>query len=229
MHPEPKSRIAVLGGTGKEGSGLALRWASAGHHIVIGSRSRERAQETAAAINTRVGVERAEGADNLAAARSGEIVVMTVPYAAANPEFLVGKINLFNDNRKAHGYKAAAEVLGVYHFYCGETPEKAKEEPRDAVMRYVGAAAAANQEAAYSDQYTIYQGLKNAFQAMDYDYLYPSRVIFGDPDQCIERIKQVLAVGVTNVSLLVNFGGLDHGKIMASLDRFAKYVLPKFQ
>jgi alkanesulfonate monooxygenase SsuD/methylene tetrahydromethanopterin reductase-like flavin-dependent oxidoreductase (luciferase family) len=96
-------------------------------------------------------------------------------------------------------------------------------------MRYVGAAAAANQEAAYSDQYTVYQGLKNAFQAMDYDYLYPSRVIFGDPDQCIERIKQVLAVGVTNVSLLVNFGGLDHGKVMASLDRFAKYVLPKFQ
>jgi len=155
--------------------------------------------------------------------------LMTVPYAAANPEFLVSKINLFNDTRKAHGYKTAAEVLGVYYFYCGETPEKAKEEPRDAVMRYVGAAAAANQEAAYSDQYTIYQGLKNAFQAMDYDYLYPSRVIFGDPDQCIERIKQVLAVGVTNVSLLVNFGGLDHGKIMASLDRFAKYVLPKFQ
>ena len=47
MHPEPKSMIAVLGGTGKEGSGLALRWASAGHHIVIGSRSRARAQETA--------------------------------------------------------------------------------------------------------------------------------------------------------------------------------------
>ena len=72
----------MLGGTGKEGSGLALRWADAGHHIVIGSRSRERAQEAAAAINTRIGAERAEGADNLAAARSGETVVLTVPYAA---------------------------------------------------------------------------------------------------------------------------------------------------
>jgi hypothetical protein len=82
MHPEPKSRIAVLGGTGKEGSGLALRWASAGHHIIIGSRSHERAQEAAAAINARLGVERAESADNLAAARSGEIVVLAVPYAA---------------------------------------------------------------------------------------------------------------------------------------------------
>ena len=69
MQPQPKSKIAVLGGTGKEGSGLALRWANAGHHIVIGSRTRERAQEAAAAINARIGVERAEGADNLAAAQ----------------------------------------------------------------------------------------------------------------------------------------------------------------
>ena len=82
MQPQPKSKIAVLGGTGKEGSGLALRWANAGHHIVIGSRMRERAQEAAAAINARIGVERAEGADNLAAAQRGDIVVLTVPYAA---------------------------------------------------------------------------------------------------------------------------------------------------
>src|SRR5207244_2836685 len=82
MHPEAKSKIAVLGGTGKEGSGLALRWANAGHHVVIGSRSAERAREAAAAINARIGFERAEGADNLAAARGGDIVVLTVPYAA---------------------------------------------------------------------------------------------------------------------------------------------------
>jgi len=50
--------------------------------VVIGSRSQERAAETAAAINTRIGAGRAEGADNLAAAAAGEIVVLTVPYAA---------------------------------------------------------------------------------------------------------------------------------------------------
>ena len=62
----PKSKIAVLGGTGKEGSGLALRWADAGHHIFIGSRSPERAQDAAAAINARVGADLAQGTDNLA-------------------------------------------------------------------------------------------------------------------------------------------------------------------
>jgi hypothetical protein len=81
--PTPaKPTIAVLGGTGKEGSGLALRYAHAGHRVVIGSRSRQRAAEAAAAINARIGADRAEGADNLAAATAGEIVVLTVPYAA---------------------------------------------------------------------------------------------------------------------------------------------------
>ena len=81
--PAPaKPKIAVLGGTGKEGSGLALRFAHAGHRIVIGSRSRQRAAEAAAAINARIGADRAEGTDNLAAAAAGEIVVLTVPYAA---------------------------------------------------------------------------------------------------------------------------------------------------
>jgi NADPH-dependent F420 reductase len=74
--------IAILGGTGKEGSGLALRWAHAGHRVIIGSRSPERAGETAASINTRTGRKNAESADNLGAAQAGEIIVLTVPYAA---------------------------------------------------------------------------------------------------------------------------------------------------
>jgi NADPH-dependent F420 reductase len=81
--PEPsKPKIAVLGGTGKEGSGLALRWAHAGHRVVIGSRSPERARETATQINARIDREQAEGVDNAAAAANGDIVVLAVPYPA---------------------------------------------------------------------------------------------------------------------------------------------------
>ena len=47
--------IAILGGTGKEGSGLALRWAAAGYKIVIGSRQVERARFVADNINQQVG------------------------------------------------------------------------------------------------------------------------------------------------------------------------------
>jgi NADPH-dependent F420 reductase len=79
---EIKAKIAVLGGTGKEGAGLALRWAHAGHRVVIGSRAPERAAQAAAAINARLGAERAEGLANADAAAAGEIVVLTVPFAA---------------------------------------------------------------------------------------------------------------------------------------------------
>jgi hypothetical protein len=77
-----KPSIAVLGGSGKEGLGLALRWANAGYPIVIGSRSLERALAAARHINARIGADRAGGADNRAAAQTGAIVVLTVPYAA---------------------------------------------------------------------------------------------------------------------------------------------------
>ncbi|MBM3526637.1 MAG: NADPH-dependent F420 reductase [Planctomycetes bacterium] len=82
MPNAPKRTIAVLGGTGKEGSGLALRWAHAGHSILIGSRSTERAREAAAGINARAGAQRATGADNRSAAQGAEIVVLAVPYSA---------------------------------------------------------------------------------------------------------------------------------------------------
>jgi len=155
--------------------------------------------------------------------------LMVVPYASPDPAFLAGKIQLFRDTRKAHGYKTEPEVLGVYHFYCAETAEKAREEPREAMLRYVNAVRESNQEAAYSDQYKMYQKLGQAFSAFDYNYLYPNKVIFGDPDQCAERIKEILAAGITNISLLANFGGLDPAKILASFDRFTKYVMPRLQ
>lgn len=154
--------------------------------------------------------------------------LMVVPYASPNPEALIGNIQLFRDTRKTHGYPAAPEVLGVYHFYCGETAAKAKEEPREALQRYLNSVVESNQEEAYSDQYKAYKGLHKGFDRMEYDgYLYPSRVLFGDPDQCVERIKQIQATGVTNISLLANFGGLEHAQILASLDRFATQVMPR--
>jgi NADPH-dependent F420 reductase len=77
-----KTTIAVIGGTGSEGGGLAARLANAGFPVVIGSRDVAKAQAAAAAINQRIGREMATGAENGAAARSAEIVMLAVPYAA---------------------------------------------------------------------------------------------------------------------------------------------------
>lgn len=75
-------RIAVIGGTGREGYGLALGWARAGQEVIIGSRVMERAVNAAEAINRAAGRAAATGMLNREAATSGEIVVLTVPYAA---------------------------------------------------------------------------------------------------------------------------------------------------
>jgi NADPH-dependent F420 reductase len=75
-------RLAVLGGTGSEGSGLAARWAGAGYTVVIGGRSAEKAQAIADELNVQISGRRVSGATNREAARIGEIIVLTVPYAA---------------------------------------------------------------------------------------------------------------------------------------------------
>lgn len=74
--------IAILGGTGHEGSGLGLRWARAGHTVTIGSRTAEKALAAAGEINAKLGTELVKGTDNLTAAQEAEIVVLTVPYSA---------------------------------------------------------------------------------------------------------------------------------------------------
>lgn len=74
--------IAVVGGTGAEGSGLALRWASAGHRVIIGSRDAARAEAAARELREIVPGGRISGAAAPRAAADAEIVVVTVPFAA---------------------------------------------------------------------------------------------------------------------------------------------------
>jgi len=95
---DDRPTIAVLGGTGKEGSGLALRWAHAGYPVLIGSRSPEKAIEAAAEMNETLGREAVNGSGNPEAAAAAQIVVLAVPYAGQRAtveevrEHLSGKI-----------------------------------------------------------------------------------------------------------------------------------------
>jgi len=71
--------IAIVGGTGPEGSGLALRWAQAGETVVIGSRDPQRASAIALEIQKQTGG-KVSGAENTAACQTAEIVVLTIPF-----------------------------------------------------------------------------------------------------------------------------------------------------
>ena len=79
--PEVK-KISVLGGTGKEGKGLAYRWAKAGLEVSIGSRSIEKAQSAADELNEKIGKKSILAMENQKAAEWCDLAVLTVPYTA---------------------------------------------------------------------------------------------------------------------------------------------------
>lgn len=91
--------IAILGGTGKEGKGLAYRWAKAGYRVLIGSRQEEKALVVADELRAMLdGSEQIKGTTNELAAGQADLVVITVPYAAHKAmceqmrEYVQGKI-----------------------------------------------------------------------------------------------------------------------------------------
>jgi hypothetical protein len=89
--------IAIVGGTGKEGRGMAMRWAKAGHAVFIGSRDAARARAAADELFEQVG-RQLNGGDNHAAVAGADVVILSVPYSAhaetlrGLKDALVGKI-----------------------------------------------------------------------------------------------------------------------------------------
>lgn len=75
-------KIAILGGTGEQGPGLALRWALAGDEVIIGSRQKEKGERVAAELNAELGRDLLRGTDNVEAAAAADVVFITVPYSA---------------------------------------------------------------------------------------------------------------------------------------------------
>lgn len=82
---DERPTIAIIGGTGDLGGGLAWRWARAGYPIVIGSRSAEKGAAAAAELSASLPAAAVTGTGNAEAARAGDVVVVTVPFAHQTP------------------------------------------------------------------------------------------------------------------------------------------------
>lgn len=74
--------VSILGGTGEQGPGMALRWAKAGIQVIIGSRQQSKAEQVADELNAELGEALIQGMANPEAAAAAEIVALTVPFAA---------------------------------------------------------------------------------------------------------------------------------------------------
>jgi len=86
-------KVAIIGGTGKEGRGMAVRWARAGRDVSIGSRDAGRAQSVAAELSALAG-RAIQGGDNRSAIEHADIVVLSVPYAGHRETLLSLKEDL---------------------------------------------------------------------------------------------------------------------------------------
>jgi hypothetical protein len=137
-------KIGILGGTGPEGSGLALRWAAAGEQIVIGSRDAKRAAESAELIRFRAGpTARVEGAENSATVAQCDVLVLTVPFAGQaallkqlKPLWKAGQIVIDAT------VPLAASVGGAPSRMLGVWQGSAAQQARELVPSTVGVAAA---------------------------------------------------------------------------------------
>ncbi len=91
-------KIAIIGGTGPEGSGLGFRWANRGHEVWIGSRLAEKGEQVAAELLAERPNLLIHGSDNVTAVQQAEVAVLAVPYSAQVAtlatvrEALVGKL-----------------------------------------------------------------------------------------------------------------------------------------
>jgi natural product biosynthesis luciferase-like monooxygenase protein len=155
--------------------------------------------------------------------------LMVVPYASPDLALVRQNIDLYRSAYAAAGHGVSGDVISASHFYCGETAAKGKEEPRGALMRYLGQFSESARDAEHSEAYVGYDGLSEALTKFDYDtFLHPERVVFGDPDQCVARFRALEAMSITHVGMVIDFGGLERDKIDASLERFRSHVLPEF-
>lgn len=127
--------LGILGGTGPEGTGLALRWARAGHRIIIGSRQAEKAERVAGEVRAALAAATGEEGDiqgmaNAEAAGACDVAVLTVPYSAQNP--LLGSLREVLQGRLLINVTVAMKPPKVARVYI--PPEGSAAEQAQAIL-----------------------------------------------------------------------------------------------
>lgn len=150
----PQAIVAILGGTGKEGQGLALRLAARGRAVILGSRDAEKGRRVAEELNARLGSSLVTGTTNANAARDGAVIVSTLPYpghietATESRDALAGKLVITATIRwppGLDGLPSAAEelaksldgttrVAAAFQTVSASSLKKLEGEPEDVLV-----------------------------------------------------------------------------------------------
>jgi len=195
--------IAIVGGTGPEGTGLAQRWARAGETIIIGSRDADRAKQIAARLATEVGAgANIIGLENSAAVAAAGVVVLTVPFA--------GHAGILKHVKKSFKPGAividatvplAAEVGGRATRMLGVWQGSAAQQAAELVPKGVSVAAA-------------FQNL--SAKLLEGDATVECDVIICSDDEAARQVAAELAEKIPGVRA-VNGGALENARIVEQI------------
>lgn len=116
--------------------------------------------------------------------------------------------------------------------YVADTNRQAREEARTALMNYLRILTQSTLPpfaAALPEGYADYDRRAAERTSLRFEALWEESLIFGDPDRCAEKIRQLQRMGVGSLLCWMVFGGLEHHKVLHSMELFARYVMPQFR
>ncbi len=196
--------IAVIGGTGHQGYGLALRWAKAGGRIFIGSRERTKARAAAERVREVVGSSaRVEGLENAEAASRTDLIVLTVPFAAQTKTLKSLKTGLNSGDTLVDVTVPLESAVGgnftrVLGVWAGSAAEQAARVVGDGVH-------------VVSAFHNIGSGLlTDLTKPVDCDV-----IVCGDHSESKEKVRSL--VGLMSPAGFVDGGPLENSRIVESL------------
>jgi alkanesulfonate monooxygenase SsuD/methylene tetrahydromethanopterin reductase-like flavin-dependent oxidoreductase (luciferase family) len=134
--------------------------------------------------------------------------IMLIPYATSATIADLGRVIAEFARGRAESGTHGGDVAVAMHTYVAERPGQARPESEEALDRYV-------QTRLYAKRRS-YDELEQA-----------GLILFGDPEEVAGRIRQLEALGMTHLLILVNFGALPAERVRASMERFAKSVMPE--
>jgi natural product biosynthesis luciferase-like monooxygenase protein len=121
------------------------------------------------------------------------------------------------------------EICCVYHahFLDAADDDRLKAVVDRPMAEYARAGIEAASKPPDPEAYKGYDRREAGQQELGFDRYFPGRVVMGGPDQAVERIRELAAIGITQLAFLVDFGSLAQAEIMRSLEVFARDVLPR--
>lgn len=151
------------------------------------------------------------------AGRSGHHLLIN-PYTRTPDEIAQGLEWYFAARKRAGFGREHLRITANQHLFVAANAEQARDIPREYLLRYLDAVNAA----------FAHGRPAHAIAPADYDEVYPAKVMFGTPEAIAERIMAWQAIGVTGFCFMTQFGGLPPQRAAASLELFAREVMPCF-